>query len=363
MEGKVKVLYLDDEPGNVTGFKASFRRLFDVSGFTDPMEALEEASKGVYHVVVADQRMPGLSGVDFFEKLVKRNPEPIRVLLTAYSDNIETIDAINRGQIFRYIRKPWREDEVLEAVHNSYEVYLQRLEVKQKNDELQKAYDALSRFVYSASHDMRAPLMSVLGVIKVARQDEVPNHMFPYLDMIERSINQLSHFNSQLIDYYTNSRGDSNGVSVDLKQLVLNLYEEYQFFPGAQDIRFTLNCEEDVVFEGDSFRLRIVLHNLINNAIKFHKEDGDDRFLEITIRFEQGNLRLTVRDNGQGMEEMHLERIFEMFYRGTRKNSGSGIGLYIVKEAIEKMNGTIRVESKMGEGTCFIIEVLNVKIL
>lgn len=354
-----KILYIDDDMSNIVGFKATFRSSYFVVGVTNVNDAKKALEEHEFQVIIADQRMPEMSGIDFFESILEIYSDPIRVLMTGYADIKDTIDAINRGQIFRYLNKPWKEEEVALVLNNACELYKQRKENYSINLELQKAYNELNKFVYSASHDMRAPLMSILGIIKVAKMENIDDQAKHYFDLIETSVNKLSTFNSNLIDYYTNSKEEKRNEKIDFTNFCTDILSNFKYYPNFENIEFRIHVDQHNPFFGDNFRLRIIINNLLTNAIKFHLEEGTDLYVKIHIESDSEKAVIKIEDNGKGIEEEHLNRIFDMFYRAIRKNSGSGIGLYIVKEAVEKLNGTIEVTSKLEQGTSFILTIPN----
>ena len=139
----INVLYIDDEPHNLLSFKASFRRIFNV--FT--AESAEQGRKildvAEIHVILSDQRMPGMSGIEFFESILKSHPLPIRILITGYTDINAVIDAINRGQVYKYLTKPWSENDIKIFVDKAYEVYMLRKQNTELTDKLVDANDKL----------------------------------------------------------------------------------------------------------------------------------------------------------------------------------------------------------------------------
>ena len=135
----INVLYIDDESNNVTSFRAAFRRVFNI--FT--AESAEEGRKVLetekIHVILSDQRMPKMTGIEFFKSILETHPDPIRILITGYTDINAVIDAINVGQVYKYLAKPWIEEEVRNTVLKSYEVF----DLRRKNEELtEKLKDA-----------------------------------------------------------------------------------------------------------------------------------------------------------------------------------------------------------------------------
>jgi signal transduction histidine kinase len=143
---------------------------------------------------------------------------------------------------------------------------------------------------------------------------------------------------------------------VDVTQLVEEVKDNFQFLEGASNIRFVDNILVDKVIT-DKTRLTVILNNLISNAIKYHNRANSNQWIKVNIFPSGKDLNIVVSDNGPGISKEQQSRIFEMFYRGTEKSNGSGLGLYIVKETIEKMKGSIQVESKEGEGTSFIVTI------
>lgn len=357
-EHKIHVLYVDDEINNLTAFKAAFRRDYKVyiaQSASEGRKILDE-NDGI-HVVVADQKMPETTGVEFFESILHDHPYQVRILLTGYADIEAVISAINKGQIFRYITKPWDEQELRMSIENAYEVYHTRNLLKLKNEELQKTNNELNRFVYSASHDLRAPLMSILGITKLAKL-EGEGAENEYIDMIERSVNKLDVFIQNIIEYYKNSRSEGNLDQINFKELLEDSIENYRYYKDG-DIDYRLNVNQAVDFVSDGFRVKVILNNIISNAIKYQKHSSDNQYVDIDVKVDAEEAKITIKDNGIGISEEHLPNIFKMFFRATHEDSGSGIGLYIVKEALNKLDGEIDLESKINEGTTFYIKIPN----
>jgi signal transduction histidine kinase len=229
-------------------------------------------------------------------------------------------------------------------------------EIKIKNTNLEKTNAELDRFLYSTSHDLRSPLLSIKGLVNITRNETINPPVQKYLSMIEERANRLDSFIKDIIDYSRNTRTELNVEPVDMHQLVHEVEQNFQFLEGASEIDFQnemMAAEVPV----DRQRTAIVLNNLISNAIKYHRLKDNTPWIRTSISRANGSLCIVVADNGQGICAERKERIFDMFYRGTEKSQGSGLGLYIVKEAIQKMKGTIRVESVEGAGTSFFVTI------
>lgn len=142
-QSKIRVLYVDDEKNNLLSFKASFRRDFDITIAESGSEALNILEKNEFDIIITDQRMPEMTGIQFLESVLKLYPEPIRILLTGFSDIQAVIDAINKGQVYRYLTKPWNEDEIRQIIFSCYEVLSLRRENSRLLKDLERANSQL----------------------------------------------------------------------------------------------------------------------------------------------------------------------------------------------------------------------------
>ncbi len=354
-EDKINLLYLDDEENNLQSFKASFRKDYKIFTTTSIQEAERILETESIQIVLADQRMPEMTGVEFFEKIRQIYPDPMRILITGYSDIMNAIDAINKGEVFRFIDKPWDYKLVQNAIIQAFEIYKTRSDLRIRNIQLEKAYEELDKFIYSASHDLRAPLMSIQGIVNLALIKKDVKEQNEYLGLIDQCVRKLDNFIINIIDYYKNSRGETTIIEINLRDLINEITDTVRFLPGYENIDTSIQIQEDTVFKTDPVKMRIILNNLISNAIKYQDENKDTHFIKINVISNAAECIISIEDNGIGIKQDDLENIFKMFHRGRVTNSGSGIGLYIVFEAVTKLNGTINVNSKYGYGTTFIV--------
>jgi signal transduction histidine kinase len=227
-------------------------------------------------------------------------------------------------------------------------------EIEIKNTNLEKTNAELDRFFYSTSHDLRSPLLSIKGLVNITRNETVDKKVIRYLDMMTERADRLDLFIRDIIDYSKNTRTEVSRDMVDVSRLVDEVKDNFQFLDGAENIRFENDINVDRAIT-DKTRLTVVLNNLISNAIKYHKQEGADQWIKVNIYASSDNLNIIISDNGLGINKEKQSKIFDMFYRGTEISKGSGLGLYIVKETIDKLKGSIRVESNEGEGTSFIV--------
>jgi signal transduction histidine kinase len=355
---KIRVLYIDDEVNNLLSFQAAFRRKYKIyiaSSGAEGMNILNDEKD--IQVIICDQRMPHSTGVEFFQVVRKAFPHPVRILLTGYTDAEAIIAAINKGEIFRYIKKPWDEFELQNAVQNAYELYTTRQQLKKKVSELERTNDELNRFVYSTSHDLRSPLASVMGILNLARMEnsvEDPNN---YMGMIETCMNKMDIFIQKIIEYYKSIRVDEDLTEIDFKSMLQESIDICRM--QKPSVEFNLTVDQTAKFFNDSFRISIVIDNLISNAVKYQKPTTDSPKVNVFVKADENKVQIEIEDNGIGIVEEHLNNIFKMFFRSTTHVNGLGIGLYIVKEALSRIGGEISVSSTYGIGTIFRIVIPN----
>ncbi|MGC1244503.1 MAG: HAMP domain-containing sensor histidine kinase [Chryseosolibacter sp.] len=228
-------------------------------------------------------------------------------------------------------------------------------EVNGKNVRLEKTNAELDRFLYSTSHDLRSPLSSIKGLINIARMETKEEKLQGYFSMMIDRVDKLDFFIKDIIDYSKNARTDIRYEPVDFQALVEEVTDNLKYIEGAESIRFETKIALDHPVNTDKNRLSVVLNNLMANAIKYHDPGKKNQWIGVNVTNSGGTIKVTVADNGTGIDPEHQHKIFDMFYRGTFQSKGSGLGLYIVQETLAKMKGTIRVESKPGEGSSFLI--------
>ena len=359
MAGKIKILYVDDEENNLISFRSYFRKEFEIYTALSVTEATTLLAQKEVQIIISDHRMPSSTGVEFLEKTIKSHPDCIRMLITGQADLHVVIEAINRGQITKFVQKPWDWEKLSLTIENCVLLYRSRAEIKQKNNELQKANNELNKFVYSLSHDLRSPLMSILGIVHLARTNKDEFEKLDSLSLIENSIIKLDGFIKNIINYHKNSQGEQVSQNINFKELAESVVESLNKQDYGINIHTEVNQQQD--FFCDSLRLKIILSNLVSNAIKYQNSSAANRFVKITINVANDTALISVSDNGIGIQQKHLENIFKLFFRieNLQEKEGTGIGLYIVKEALEKIGGKITVVSKPMQGTSFDITIQN----
>lgn len=229
-------------------------------------------------------------------------------------------------------------------------------ELVESNRTLDKTVKELDRFVYSASHDLSAPLKSVLGLVNIAKLDDKGGNLQVHLNYIEDSIIKQENVIKNLIQYSRNARQAVKPESINLFNLVNQVILDLRYLPGSDRVDMTNNLAEGEVIVTDEQRMKMVLNNLLSNGIKYQDRNNNDSFVKIDLTKDTSSWRLMVEDNGQGIAEDQQRKIFDMFHRANEQSEGSGLGLFIVMEAVERLGGKISVKSSLNKGSVFELE-------
>ncbi|MEO7991115.1 MAG: MASE1 domain-containing protein [Chryseolinea sp.] len=224
------------------------------------------------------------------------------------------------------------------------------------NNELSKRNTELDNFVYSVSHDLRAPIASVLGLINLAKKDKDAAMKDMYLDMVHKSALQQDNFIREILDQSRNSRLEVKREEILFEPLIEETFNQLRFATSTgKSVEKVINVHQEKPFYSDRWRLKVILNNIISNAIRYR--NGRDPVIRVDVDIQEHAVTLAIKDNGKGIEKDHLPNVYKMFYRATDDGAGSGLGLYIVKETIEKLHGKINIESEIGIGTTVKMEI------
>ena len=227
-----------------------------------------------------------------------------------------------------------------------------------QNIELKETNQELDRFVYSVSHDLSAPLKSILGLVNISKLNSNPEDHKLYFNKIETSVIKLDEFIKEVLDYSRNKRLESTLEQFGLNELCAEILESLKHMEGYQNIDVDLSDLSTSQIRSDKTRVKIILNNLLTNSIKYQKHLPEHQsYIRISSKKKDSTVVIEIEDNGEGIKPEIQEKIFNMFYRGHEKSKGSGLGLYIAREAAEKIDGTIAVKSHYGVGSTFTLEL------
>lgn len=387
MEDSVEkhLLVIDDEVDITKSLFRQFRRKYKVYTATNGDDALKIMNEYPIQVILSDQRMPGMTGVDFFGKIKDKYPEVLKMILTGYSDIDAVVNAINVGQVFRYLTKPWNPLELELAVKEAFEKHelltnnkklLVELKnanthleekIKERTHELESANDRLkllniekNRYIGIVAHDLRNPIGNAYNFSYLLISDF---HGFSEEERMEflGIINERCGYSLNLIeDFLDASKIEAGILDLDFKhwdynQIVEGCIAQNQMFARQKKQHMIFEpTEKDIRLLCDKDKMEQVINNLLGNAIKY---SSVSKTIWITTQPEGSNLVTTIKDEGRGIAENEISSIFNAFQTtsttSTAGEKSTGLGLAIVKKIIESHNGTISVKSELEVGSEF----------
>jgi signal transduction histidine kinase len=236
-----------------------------------------------------------------------------------------------------------------------------REELLSKIEELSRTNKELENMIYGVAHNLRSPLNSVLGLLDLAKQEGISlsKNLAHYFQMMESSIRKLDTSINDVLKLAKNARHETVLEKIDFRKLLEDTLEQMKFMKGFDRLRKQLDVTQACLFYSDSYRVSTVLNNLLSNAVKYMDNSKSDPFVHVTVDITREQALIHIKDNGIGINKTYLSKIFSMFYRATSQSEGTGLGLYLVKDTIQTLKGTIEIESHEGKGTSFMISLPN----
>jgi signal transduction histidine kinase len=376
------ILVVDDEPDVVKSVQDLLRYDYKVLGATSAAEGLKVLEGNEVHVVMTDQRMPETTGVEFLTHIRGEHPDAIRLLFTGYADIRAVIEAINQGNVFRYLTKPWDPDELQAVIRQGcerYDMIVERKhlmgELREKNEELQRTNDELVKsnqlkqaFIQVASHELRTPLTILLGLSRLATKSPQLNEPVKgWVERIEGAGKRLQLLVDQIISMLVAGKFEAvcQPTETDLAKLFNNSADDVRPFTELRGQKLDLDLSPDLGSMAiEAPRIRDAINHLLLNAIKFTPDGG--RIGLAASRTGDGGVMVRVSDTGAGIPPDEREKLFTPFFTGfdVSKHSsghfehgrkGLGLGLSVVKAFIEMHGGRIDVDSEVGKGTTFTV--------
>jgi signal transduction histidine kinase len=318
--------------------------------------------------------MPEMTGVEFLRQLREQFPDTVRLLITGYADIRAVIDAINQGNVYRYITKPWEPEELQAVIREAVERYelvaeRKRLmeELRQKNEQLEHTNDELRHanelkgaFIQVASHELRTPLTILTGLARLAGNSAGQQQpLRSFLERIENACKRLQHLVDQLVTMLQAGRFERplERKTTDVAALLRQSADDVRPFVELRNQALDLSVPDDLgEADLEGAKIRDSLNHLLLNAIKFTPDGG-----RISIRLTEadGLAELIIEDSGIGISEDDLARLFERFFRAGSATEqaipGTGLGLAISKGIVEAHGGAIAVSSELGHGSTFTV--------
>ena len=247
-----------------------------------------------------------------------------------------------------------------ELVLQNYKLEKSEIELKEALKELSNRNFELDQLVYRTSHDLKSPLDSILGLVNIAKMENNHENTIDYFSRIEKQIIKLNDFIHSTITYAKSSRMEVENEAIDFNALVKDSLKDLKYLENFDKVKTRIKVSgKKISFHGDKMRTKTILSNIFSNAYKYMDPRKGEGRLEVMVDISMDGAEIRISDNGIGISKENQEKIFNMFFRATEISEGSGLGMYIVKQSVEKLDGTISLESKEGDGTTIFIYLPN----
>ena len=382
------LLIVDDEIEITKSLQRQFRKQYNVFLTNSPLEAIDIMTHHEIHVVISDQRMPQMTGVEFFSKIKNDHPDAIRLILTGYTDIEAIVDAINDGNVYRYVAKPWNPTELENIISDAFEKYNLVIENKLLLDAFTKANELLEdkvkertaelvdanrqltelnatkdKFFSLIAHDLKGPFNNIVGLSNLLLESIETGdtkEIDIYAKLMQNASGQTMELLVNLLEW---SRSQTGAIKyqpslVNLSLLVDEVIALSKSQADVKHISLFRKSSDPIFISLDKTMISTVLRNLIANAIKFSYENSS---IEVEIQSDNGHIRVQVSDHGVGITESSLNKLFRIDQsfstKGTKDEKGTGLGLILCKEFIDNHKGKIWAESISGEGSRFIFTI------
>ena len=357
MSGKRKLLYVDDELDNLVVFEATFDEQFQIFTASSGEEALELLTRHVFPVVLADQRMTGMTGAELFEVMRLKHPQTKRVILTGYADSSAMLDAINQGQVYYFCKKPWERDMIFSVIVRAIEAYDMAVAHNALTDRLVAAdrCATLGRSAAQVAHEMgnQLCLLPLLELI----EDDYSDHadLVSLATVAREAYDRLVGLINEVKAFARFDQKEFSRQRINLSETLLELVDFLRYDNSLPIDRLRVDIRTDAVVLANKVKLQQVVVNLLKNAAHAIAQRSEGQ-ITLSLAATGDSAQIQVVDNGCGMTAEVAERIWEPFFT-TKGEEGNGLGLDIAKAVIDTHGGTIGCHSAPGQGATFTIRL------
>lgn len=366
---KLNLLVVDDEPGIRSGvsrimenYTISFPFMDEDFGFNVDVaetgeEALEILKNKKMDIVLLDNKLPGIQGIEVLEYINEQRIDVVVVMITSYASLELAVKATRQGA-YDFVPKPFTPKELRASVETiTKQLFLRRMTQRLNVEGRQVRFQFLSVL----SHELKSPLNAIEGYLRMLQEKKFGDSLDQYTEIIDRSIHRIQGMRNLIMDMLDFTRIESgkkkhNPRDINICEITQQCIDSFQPLSIQKDVDVYLNCSEKIIVKADPQEMEIILNNLISNAIKYNKQGGR---VDVNLKKENSGVILSVEDTGIGMKKEDIGKLFDDFVRikseQTKDISGSGLGLSIVKKLLENYDADIKVDSEPGEGSSFTI--------
>jgi signal transduction histidine kinase len=357
------ILVVDDEPSILNSLdRVLHHHNYRVIKTTSGIEGLEILSREPIDLIISDMRMPKMDGAEFLSKAAKLSPNVVRILLTGNADLNSAVKAINQGQIFQYLHKPWKNEQLLSTINNGLQKRFVETHEKLKLERMK------NEFISTVSHELRTPLTTMQGMLGLMKGNIGGELSSKTLRMVntayENGIQLDQLINNMLAVQKLEGSGLAfNMVACDMVPLLKQAVEDIAPYSRKKQVSVQLaKLPKSAVAVVDQDHFLLAMNSILSNAIKF---SPTDEMVGIKLIKKENLFRISVLDNGEGIPKQFHDRLFDKFTQSnssdTRKHGGVGIGLALCKMIVEKMGGQISFENGKKLGTVFYLDLPQVQ--
>ncbi len=367
----LKLLVVDDEPGIRSGAKRVLQDFsvgypFMDEDFTFEILEAETGEKAIeliestpIDIILLDNKLPGIDGIEVLEHIQNKNYDIGVMMITAYASLDLAVKATNYGA-YNFAPKPFKPDELKTSVENiTKHLYLKRMtRTMQEGGE-----DNRFQFLSVLSHELKSPINAIEGYLRMIKDKQLGDTIDDYMEMIDRSMERIKGMRSLISDLMDLTRIESgskkrNLQKLDIADIAKTAIDSFEPMAQQQNIKIHLEGEENIYMNADKNELEIIFNNLVSNAVKYNKENGE---VYVSLNKDDDKLTISVTDTGIGMSQDDIDLLFQDFVRlknaKTQAVPGSGLGLSITKKMVDMYNGTINVDSEPDVGSKFIVNL------
>ncbi|MEZ4721671.1 MAG: hybrid sensor histidine kinase/response regulator [Flavobacteriales bacterium] len=337
---KAKILYVDDRVENLNAFNALLRRDYHVLVTSSCENALELSGTNDIAVVIADFKMPEMTGLQFLEKVRIQSPDSIRMLMSGHADLDTVIQCVNKGEVFRFIKKPWLDQILKDEISNGVREH----NIRVRNSGLEQSFKDLAKFSSDSIHQLNGPVATLDGLVRLALSE--PTNAQEYLGYMKTTLEALRVNIKNIASYSDHRYGHTPVESVRIDALVKNVVEEVKSKYDLEGIQLNIVVKNEEAALTNYELLRVCFENILLNAVKFADRKKSQHQISVTVDSRDGRPSVTVEDNGVGIAASNLDRVKEMLFRESTGTVGEGLGLFIVSELAKQMKVDFQLESE-----------------
>lgn len=358
MNKQYKILHIEDNPSDA-GLIAHALKKSGLDFTVKIVETKDDFINGLKNfnpdIILSDHSLPQFDSMEALSIYSQSGLEIPFILITGSVSEEFAIRSIKEGADDYILKSNLM--RLPAAIQQALKTRQIEAEKRKANIELEATHKELNTFIYKAAHDLRGPLCSIMGLTNVAELDDEKENLPDYLHKISESTHKLDTVLISLINVMSIKDTKPLIKEIKFEALLNKILNRLKYTEGFNDIKFNYTIDTKRSVFSDEFILNAILFNLIENAIIYRNTSRHDAFINITITNLENGTLLQIQDNGIGMEKEIHDQIFDMYFRGNLYSSGPGLGLYIVKNGVKKLGGTITVKSDLRKGSVFTVNL------